>query len=87
MLLNFKDVLKDALKLNFTNAKCKINDEAVILLNETLKAMLVETVLRASEPPNEPKRLNITLDAVEKVLPQIVSFRRSDMNLFLTNNI
>lgn len=66
------DVLKDVLRLNFSNTKTKISEDGVTMINEVLKAMLVETIQQVAKPKNSQANKILTLNQFEKVLPQIV---------------
>lgn len=61
------------MKTQFTNAKMKITDDVLSLINEISKAIVVEAAIRASKHAISTGKKRVELEHVEPVLPQLVS--------------
>nr|XP_008195980.1 PREDICTED: centromere protein X-like isoform X1 [Tribolium castaneum] len=66
------DVIKETLKSTFANPKTKITDDAVDLMTELSKFIVVESCLRAAKQCSSQNRTTVTLNDMESVLPQIM---------------
>jgi hypothetical protein len=66
------DVIKEALRSYFTNTKTKISDDAVELMTELTKVLVVESSVRAAKQASLQNKNVVTLDHMESVLPQLV---------------
>ncbi|KAF5307176.1 hypothetical protein FQR65_LT00692 [Abscondita terminalis] len=66
------DVIKESLKLRFKDTKTKITEEAVELVKEITKAMVIESAIRAAKQANMRDDLVVSLNNVETMLLQLV---------------
>ncbi|CAH1979676.1 unnamed protein product [Acanthoscelides obtectus] len=66
------DIIKDVIKTQCTNPKNKITDEAVELVSEIAKALVVEASLRAAKVASNENRTLVTLEDIEGTLPQLI---------------
>lgn len=73
-ILYLQDIIKDVIKSKITNPRSKLSDDAVELVSEIAKVMVIEASLRAAKQTSIEDRTTITLDHVEAVLPQLVFF-------------
>nr|XP_008195981.1 PREDICTED: centromere protein X-like isoform X2 [Tribolium castaneum] len=62
----------ETLKSTFANPKTKITDDAVDLMTELSKFIVVESCLRAAKQCSSQNRTTVTLNDMESVLPQIM---------------
>lgn len=69
----FQETIKDIVTQNFTNSKIKISDDALSLLKELLKILVVEMAVRSIEQAKDEGVSTVTNDQVETILSQIVS--------------
>ncbi|KAJ8935147.1 hypothetical protein NQ314_012965 [Rhamnusium bicolor] len=67
------DIIKDVLKSKFANPKNKITDEAIELVSEIAKVMVVEAAARAAQQASLEDKKIVSLDHVENILPQMVN--------------
>ncbi|KAJ8925552.1 hypothetical protein NQ315_009392 [Exocentrus adspersus] len=61
-----------ALKSKLVNPKNKITDDAVGLISEVAKVLVIEAVGRAAQQANLENKKKINLDHVEIILPQLM---------------
>jgi hypothetical protein len=66
------DVIKEALRSYFINTKTKISDDAVELMTELTKVLVVESSVRAAKQASLQNKNVVTLDHMESVLPQLM---------------
>ncbi|CAH1363728.1 unnamed protein product, partial [Tenebrio molitor] len=66
---SFKNV---TLRSYFINTKTKISDDAVELMTELTKVLVVESSVRAAKQASLQNKNVVTLDHMESVLPQLV---------------
>ncbi|XP_018569698.1 centromere protein X-like [Anoplophora glabripennis] len=66
------DIVKEALKSKFMNPKNKISDDAVELISEIAKIIVIEATLRAVDQANSENKKKVSLEHVETILPQIM---------------
>ncbi|CAH1116608.1 unnamed protein product [Phaedon cochleariae] len=66
------DIIKEALKTKFANQKNKISDEAVELVAEITKILVIETAARAIKQAKLENRSRVSLEQVETILPQLM---------------
>nr|CAI5830877.1 unnamed protein product [Callosobruchus analis] len=66
------DIIKDVIKSQCTNQKNKITDDAVELVSEIAKALVLEASLRASKVASNEKKVLVTLEDIESILPQLI---------------
>nr|XP_023018249.1 centromere protein X-like [Leptinotarsa decemlineata] len=66
------DVIKEVLKSKFVNPKNKISDEAVELVSEIAKMLVIETAARSAKQAKAENRSAVTLEHVETILPQLM---------------
>ncbi|KAF5301355.1 hypothetical protein FQA39_LY10753 [Lamprigera yunnana] len=77
---SIQDVIKEILKLNDKESKPKITEEAVELVKEITKALVVESAMRAARQASLENKSTVTLENVETMLLQLVSrFFNSDV--------
>jgi len=66
------DIIKELLRSKFTNTKNKISDEAVDLIVEVAKTMVIEASVRACYQAELEDKTVVTLDHVECILAQLM---------------
>lgn len=66
------DVIRDVLKNKFSNSKNKITDDSLELINELMKALVIETALRSGKMASKEESPVVDLRHVESILAQIM---------------
>ncbi|KAG5879001.1 hypothetical protein JTB14_017411 [Gonioctena quinquepunctata] len=66
------DIMKEVLKSKFINPKNKITDEAIELISEIAKVLVIETAARSAKQAKAENRTNVSLEHVETILPQLM---------------
>ncbi|KAI4467749.1 centromere protein x [Holotrichia oblita] len=70
---NFRPALiQECLKLNLTNSKTKISNDAVDLMNKIAKILTIEALMRATSLAKSEGKPYVHLDHVELILPQLM---------------
>lgn len=62
------------MKPNFANPKNKITDEAVALIAELAKILVIEAAVRSGRQATQENRKTVLLDHVEAIIPQLVIY-------------
>lgn len=60
------------MKMAFKDPKTKLPEDSLILVNEILRTLVLETALRGAKQAVCDHRTVIDLEQIEKVLPQLV---------------
>lgn len=60
--------------MSFKDAKTKLPEESLILINEVLRSLVLEAALRAAKQTMRDHRTAVELEQIEKILPQLVRF-------------
>ncbi|KAJ8957645.1 hypothetical protein NQ318_017536 [Aromia moschata] len=67
-----QDVVKEVLKSKFQNPKNKITEDAVELVAEIAKVMVVEAAARAAQQASSENKKRVGLEHAEAILPQMM---------------
>ncbi|XP_066262616.1 centromere protein X-like [Euwallacea similis] len=66
------DVIKELLRSKFTNPKSKISVDAIHIITELARTMVIEAAARACYQAQLEEKTVVTLDNVESILVQMM---------------
>ncbi|CAH0551171.1 unnamed protein product [Brassicogethes aeneus] len=66
------DIIKEALKSQFSNPKNKITEETVELICDISKALVTEAALRSAKQASMENKNLVNLEHVESILSQLM---------------
>ncbi|XP_019879470.1 centromere protein X [Aethina tumida] len=66
------DIVKEALKTKFSNPKTKISDDALEIVCEISKALVLEAAYRSAKQASSENKTVVTVENVEAVLSQLM---------------
>lgn len=69
------------MKLNITDPKTRFSSEGIAAVNEILLSFLQEVIWRTVNQARNEGMASVNLDHLEKILPQLVRFKKMDNKL------